>query len=592
MTGRHFAGVSAVIAMTWAAGGTTAQEHEILRAVADDFFEARIDHDPLWATGIGDYRFNDRLADPSPEAGRQWLVELQGLGTRLRTVPRRKLSPSDALHREVLQRLLDAAVIRQQCGGHLNLLNPLDGPQLALPLAPVTQPFRNEGDFEAYIARLRAFPEQVNQIIDALILRRSAGLTSPRSVVAKIPAQLRVHLVADVTRSEFFRVPAAKARSVLSAEKRDAVLASLSDAVRSDVIPAYLQLLAFVEDDYLPSCRTTIGISDLPRGAQVYAALARMHTTTGTPPEEIHQIGLREVARIRSAMESVKGTIGFEGSLGEFLNHMRADPNRRARSAEDLVRRYDEILARTKPLMSKLFGRLPQADCVMKEIEPFRAADSPMAYYHPTPWDGSRPGYFYINTHAPGERTLFSLEALTYHEAVPGHHLQIALAREREDLPKFRRYAGFSAFQEGWALYSEGLGEEIGGYRDPDQMFGRLNFEMWRACRLVVDTGMHLKGWSRERAIEYMLANTAFTRLDVEAEIDRYIAWPGQALAYKMGEIAIRKIRAKAEKRLGDRFDLRRFHDALLGEGALPIDVLERRMDRWIDAETKPSSSP
>ena len=592
MTRTQFAGVSAVIAMAWAAGMATAQEHQALRKVADEYFEARAHHDPLRATGIGDYRFNDRLADLSPEAGRRWLAQLQGLSTQLRAVPRRTLSPADTLHREVLQRLLSSAVIRQQCEGHLNLLNPLDGPHLALPLAPVTQPFRNEADFETYVRRLRAFPEQVNQIIEALILRRSKGLTSPRSVVAKVPAQLRVHLVADVTRSEFYRAAAAKARSVLSTEKRNAVLASLSDAVRSDVIPAYLQLLGFIEDDYLPSCRTTIGISDLPRGAQVYAALARMYTTTDTPSEEIHQIGLREVARIRSKMESIKGTIGFEGSLGEFLNHMRTDPSRRGKSAEDLVRRYAEILARTKPLMSKIVGRLPRADCVMKEIEPFRAADSPMAYYHPTPWDGSRPGYFYINTHAPSERTLFSLEALTYHEAMPGHHLQIALAREREDMPKFRRYAGFSAFVEGWALYAEGLGAEIGGYRDADQMFGRLNFEMWRACRLVVDTGMHLKGWSRARAIEYMLENSAFTRLDVETEVDRYIAWPGQALAYKMGEIAIRKIRAKAEQRLGNRFDLRRFHDALLGEGALPIDVLERRMDRWIEAETKPSPSP
>jgi prolyl oligopeptidase len=488
--------------------------------------------------------------------------------------------------------LLDDAVVRQQCGQHLNLLNPLDGPHLQLPLAPVAQPFHTEGDFEAYIRRLRALPDQVNQIITGLRFRREAHLTSPRSVVARVPAQLRVHLLADVTRSEFYRVPAAKAHAVLSAEKRDAVLASLGDAVRSDVIPAYMQLLGFIEDDYLPSCRTTTGISDLPRGADVYKALARVYTTTDTPPEEIHQIGLREVARIRTAMDAVKATIGFEGSLDEFLEHMRTDPNRRGQSAEDLLHRYDDILARTKPLMSKLAGRLPQADCVMKEIEPFRAADSPMAYYNPTPWDGSRPGYFYINTHAPGERTLFSLEALTYHEAVPGHHLQIALAREREALPKFRRYAAFPVFEEGWALYAEGLGAEIGGYRDPDQMFGRLNFEMWRACRLVVDTALHVQGWSRERAIEYVLAQTAFTRLDVEAEIDRYIAWPGQALAYKMGELAIREIRAKAEQRLEGRFDLRRFHDALLAEGALPIDVLKRRMDRWIEAETNAPPTP
>jgi uncharacterized protein (DUF885 family) len=261
---------------------------------------------------------------------------------------------------------------------------------------------------------------------------------------------------------------------------------------------------------------------------------------------------------------------------------MRTDPAQRFKSGEELYSAADAILQRTKPLMPKLFTRLPKADCVMKEIESFRAPASPVAYYNPCPEDFSRPGYYYINVYKPEERLRFTLEALTYHEAIPGHHFQIALDQENTNLPKFRRYGSFTAYVEGWALYTEKLGYEIGGYKDAYSRFGQLTFEMWRACRLVVDTGMHAKGWPRQQAIDFMAANTSLARLDIESEIDRYISWPGQALAYKIGELRILQLRREAEKKLGDKFDLRAFHDALLSGGAMPIDVLEQRMRVWI----------
>jgi prolyl oligopeptidase len=284
-------------------------------------------------------------------------------------------------------------------------------------------------------------------------------------------------------------------------------------------------------------------------------------------------------------MSAIQTRMGFTGTLDEFLAHMRTDPRYRFTSGDELVRAADALLKGMYPKLPRLFGRLPKADCVMKEIEPFRAERAPVAYYNQPPEDGSRPGYYYINTFVPQERLRFTLEALTYHEAVPGHHLQIALDQENKNIPKFRRYGSFTAYVEGWALYSEKLGYDVEGYQDAAARFGQLTFEMWRACRLVVDTGMHLKGWPRQQAVDYMLANTSLARHDVEAEIDRYIAWPGQALAYKIGELRISRLRQEAEQQLGAKLDLRAFHDALLAEGAMPIDLLEARMRAWLDEQ-------
>jgi prolyl oligopeptidase len=371
---------------------------------------------------------------------------------------------------------------------------------------------------------------------------------------------------------------------MLSEVDREAVTRDITDAIATAMIPAYAQLMAFIEDDYVHLCRESVGIGAVRSGQMLYESLAYLNTTVRTKPDDIHETGLSEVARIREAMAKVQKEIGFEGSLDDFLKHMRSDPKYRFTSREELISAADAILQRAKKDMPKLFNKLPKADCVMKEIESFRAPAAPVGYYNPTPEDGSRPGYYYINTHKPEERLRFTLEALSYHEAVPGHHLQMALDQENKNLPRFRRYGSYTAYIEGWALYTEKLGYEIGGYATPQDRFGQLTFEMWRACRLVVDTGMHYKGWTRLQAIDFMAKNTSLALVDIENEIDRYISWPGQALGYKIGELRILQLRKEAEEKLGPKFDLRAFHDALLAGGAMPIDILEKRMREWINA--------
>jgi uncharacterized protein (DUF885 family) len=566
-------------------------EEPSIDALAEEYWQAYLQRHPTFATSIGDYRYNDRLYDYSARAEREWSQRVDRLLVDTQRIRPDALSPGQRLNREILERVLIDQQVGVATAKHGNMLDPIYGPHVSFPLILVSQPFRNGDDFAAYVGRLRAFRQQVVDVIAELRGRVREGYISPRLLVERVIPQLRGQVFADARETDFYRTPAS-AVGVLDAEAREKRLAEIVDALESDVRVAYLALLAYVEEEYLPIARSSVGLSELPRGRDVYAALAALHTTLDTPPEEIHRIGLREVERLRGEMDRVRRRMNFEGPLAEFLDHVRTAPEFRAPSAEALLQRYAATLERAKEQMPRLFGRLPRADCVMKEIEPFRAASAPMAFYNPPPEDASRPAYFYINTYAPNERNLFALEALTYHEAVPGHHLQIALARELTDLPAFRRYTSFTAFIEGWALYAEQLMAEVGAYQDPVQEFGRYNFDIWRACRLVVDTGIHAMGWSRQRAIDFMTANSAFSTLDIENEIDRYITWPGQALAYKLGELKILDLRGGAEQRLGERFDVRAFHDALLEGGALPLDVLERRIEAWIAAQDAAQHRP
>jgi len=560
---------------------TFAQTDPALKAIADRYWDATMERYPTRATDIGDYRFNDRLDDLSEAAQKQWTGKLQGLLTDVRAVPAERLSPPDGLTRDLLERSIrDGLYEYASLHSQYLPLEPLGGRQLRFPLILVSQPFRNAEDYRNYTARLRAFPKQVDDLIANMRKGMSLKIVSPRVTIEKVVPQVRTHIVDDPVQSEFYK-PLQKA-DALSEADRQTVTQEIVQAIRSDVAPAYRKLLQFVESEYLPACRPTVGIGAVPTGDKMYEELAYLNATVKVNADEVHQLGLSEVARIRGEMAKVQKEVGFEGSLDDFLAHMRTDPVQRFKTGEELYAAADAILQRTKPLMPKLFTRLPKADCVMKEIESFRAPASPVAYYNPSPEDFSRPGYYYINVYKPEERLRFTLEALTYHEAIPGHHFQIALDQENTNLPKFRRYGSFTAYVEGWALYTEKLGYEIGGYKDAYSRFGQLTFEMWRACRLVVDTGMHAKGWSRQQAIDFMAANTSLARLDIESEIDRYISWPGQALAYKIGELRILQLRREAEKKLGDKFDLRAFHDALLSGGAMPIDVLEHSIRAWI----------
>jgi prolyl oligopeptidase len=561
------------------------QSNAELNELADRYWEATLERQPTWATSLGDYRFNDRLEDLSEGGWQQWKATLNALLRDVRGIPAANLSRQDRLTRDILERILGDKLLRIECREYCMPLDPLYGPHVSFPLIIVAQPFRSAADFRAYVTRLRGFPQQVTDAIDNMRMGLALGLVSPRVIVERTLPQIRGQIVGDPRESVFYS-PIEKAAG-LEEDDREVVAAAITDAIAADVIPAYLRLLAFVEDEYQPQARSTVGLSAVPNGDKLYKALTYLHTTIPMSPTEIHDLGLAEVARIRTEMSKVKDELGFVGSLDDVLVHMRTTPDQRFSSRDALLAEAEAILTRTKPLLPKLFGRLPKADCVVKELESHRAAAAPMAYYNLPPEDGSRPAYYYVNTHAPQERLRFTLEALTYHETIPGHHLQMALDQETAGLPKFRRYVRFNAYWEGWALYAEKLGYEIGGYRTPAARFGQLTLEMWRACRLVVDTGIHAKGWSRQRAVNYLAANTSLALHDIEVEVDRYITWPAQAPAYKIGELRFQAIRREAEQVLGDRFDIRAFHDALLVGGAMPIDMLESRMHQWVESQRK-----
>ncbi|MDB4951008.1 MAG: hypothetical protein JWM27_3657 [Gemmatimonadetes bacterium] len=410
------------------------------------------------------------------------------------------------------------------------------------------------------------------------------GMVLPRVSVEGIEASIAPHVVSDPTKSLLYRPFASFPATV-----PDSAWARLEragrEAVASSVVAGYRDFLRFMQREYIPAARSTIGASALPNGRAYYAARLREFTTLDVTPEQVHRTGLSEVARIRAAMDSVIRSTGFTGTFPQFVQKLRDDPSFYVSTPERLMERYSVILKRMDGQLPTLFGRLPRLPYGIRPIPDYIAPRTTTAYYGPGSPDGTHAGTYWVNTYDLKSRPTYEMESLSFHEAVPGHHLQIALAQELVDVPEFRRVAGFTAFVEGWALYAESLGKEAGFYRDPYSYFGHLSYDAWRACRLVVDTGIHDKGWTRQQAIDYMSANTGLTLLNITNEVDRYIAWPGQALAYKEGQLKIRELRTFAERELGPRFDVREFHDVVLGSGALPLTVLEGNVRRWVQAK-------
>lgn len=584
MTRSFSSATLAVLAMLAATGCVSPGER--LHGLLDEAWEAQMRWSPTRATSLGDHRYDDRLADLSLAGHAERLGELGGFLERLESIPRAWLSDEDRLNWLVFRHHLQTQLIDAHSGRHLVPVHQLGGPHLGLPLILVSQPFGDLRDYHNYLSRLRAFPPQVDQAIECMRQGIQTGFVPPRVVVEPTLEQMRVHLVADEGTGEFYKPLLEKANRLKPVEAAD-IEAALRLAISEQVLPAYQRLHDFVRDEYLPACRETVGIWAVPGGDGIYDRLVKRYTTTNWTPEQIHRIGLRELKRIHAQMDEIRRQQGFDGTLGEYVQHLREDPKYRAPSGSWLLAEYRAILDRAVSRLDGLFERLPQARCIVKEMESFRAASAPVAYYNAAALDGSRPGYFYVNTHQPRQRLTYTTEALTYHEAVPGHHLQFMLHAENESLPMFRRHSYVTAYSEGWALYAEGLGLELGGYTDPLQRIGRLTYEAWRAARLVVDTGIHRFRWTRAQAIAFMEENTALARYNIEREVDRYIAWPGQALAYKIGQLRIRELRTAAKERLGQAFDIREFHDRLLADGALPLDLLTERMNNWMNAKTQ-----
>ncbi len=536
---------------------------------------------PEFATSVGYPGQNARWTDYSLEAIARRKRELNDPLNALRTIDRAKLGPTDQLNYDLFRRNLTTALEESRFPGELMALTQLDGVQQDVPSTIAKMPAGSVTDYEDILARLRAVPVLVNQTMVLLQRGVASGITPPRITLRDVPSQAQDLVVDDPLTSPlltaFTHFPAG-----VPAADRERLRAAAVAAYRDSVAPAFRKLSAFLRDTYLTGARTTTGMRDLPNGLAWYQVRARASTTTDLTPEQIHAMGLAEVKRIRGAMDSVIAASGFKGTFAEFVQFLRTDSRFYWTTPDDLIHASRELMKRIDPELTKLFGTLPRLPYGVSPIPSYSERSQTTAYYQPGSPLSHRAGTYFVNTYNLPARPKWEMEALSLHEAVPGHHLQIALAQELEGVPEFRRFGGYTAFVEGWGLYSESLGGELGLYTDPYSKFGQLTYEMWRAIRLVIDTGIHTMGWTRQQAIDYFKANAAKTEHDITIEVDRYIVWPGQALAYKIGELKIKELRAYATTTLGSRFDVRAFHDQVLGAGAVPLDVLDARIHAWV----------
>lgn len=552
----------------------------------DAQWELTLQRQPILATSLGDPRYNDRLVDTTTAAYRaQARRELQAQLKALAGFDKAKLDPKDRVSYSMLKLDLEQELAGQRFPEWMQPISQIGGlPSLLAQMGTgqSIQPLRTTKDYDDWLKRLALAVPVLDGTIANMRQGLKAGVTQPRAVMEKVLPQLSSLAVTDPEQSLFWG-PIRNFPDAVPATDRDRIKAAMRELLSTKVLPAYARLLAFVRDDYLPKARTSTAWSALPDGKAWYAHRVRQSTTLALSPDEIHAIGLKEVARILGEMEDVRRQVGFQGDLKAFFRHLNEDPRYYFTKPEDLLNGYRELQKKINALTPKLFDIQPQADYEVREVEAFRAQSAAGASYQEPAADGSRPGVFYVNTFNLKAQPIFGMETLSLHEAAPGHHFQIAIAQEDKDLPKFRRFGShYTAYVEGWALYAESLGKELGLFTDPYQWYGRLADEQLRAMRLVVDTGLHHKGWTREQAIQYMLDNSSMAESDVVAEVERYIVWPGQALGYKIGQLEITKLRAEAEQALGDKFDIKGFHRVVLTAGQVPLPVLRELVMAWV----------
>ena len=573
-------GIACSILLLLIASTALAGPAEEFEALLDEHWQWTLQTSPVMASLMGDRRYNREWTDNSPGAIEERHRQTREFLRRVYAIDRAALSEEDQLNYELFRRQLQDEVDEFQFNGHLMPFSQRGGVQNLDSLTDELQLVSVE-DYDDWLARLGKIDDVIDQQIALAEKGRKSGYTAPQVLMQRLPDQISAQVVEFAADSPFFK-PFATLPESIDAADRERLRAAATEVIEKTVLPAYRKLERYFNETYLPAARESIGLSELPNGSSWYEFRARSYTTTRLTPDEIHRIGLDEVKRIRAEMMDIIEEVGFEGSFAQFLEHLRTDPQFYYDNPDDLYEAYLATSKRIDPELVKLFGTLPRMPYGVKPIPDAIAPDTTTAYYSRPAGDGSRAGIYYVNLYKPEVRPKYEIEVLSVHEAMPGHHLQIALQQELGDLPMFRRFMGFTAFVEGWGLYSERLGYDLGLYQDPYSRFGQLTYDMWRAVRLVVDTGMHYKGWTRQQAIDFFKDNAAKTEHDIVNEIDRYILWPGQALAYKIGQLKMLQIRERAEIQLGDRFDIRAFHDELLGAGALPLDLLEQRMDRWM----------
>ncbi|MCH2189842.1 MAG: DUF885 domain-containing protein [Gammaproteobacteria bacterium] len=550
------------------------------QSILDEHWSKTLAENPTLATSLGVRDYDSFLSDPSLEAYDLSVATNAELLKRLNQISPASLSSSSQLNHSLLKLDLENEIEAAKHGGRYMIMTNRGGPHLSLTSMVGRLPFFTIADYQSYATRLEAIPSYLESATARLQSGLDAGWVQPCEPMRGYEKSIETHIVEDAQSSVFMQ-PFAHKPAVVKQQDFDRIKTLASATVIENVIPALVKFREFYVNNYAPNCNTKVGTNTLPGGEDYYQHRVKFFTTTNLTAEQVHNIGLSEVARIRDEMDEVIKDANFEGDFKAWLEYLKTNPEFYPKTAEERMQVAATISKKMDGELPKLFGKLPRMPYGLKEIPLDIAEKTTTAYYQRPAGDGSRAGFYFVNTTLLDTRPLYQLEALSLHEAVPGHHLQIALAQEL-DLPNFRKYGGQTVFVEGWALYSERLGLEVGFYQTPYTNFGRLSYEMWRACRLVVDTGLHSKGWSRQQAIDYMAENSGLSMNNVVSEVDRYITWPGQALAYKIGELKIRELRAKAEAELGESFDIREFHDKVLENGALPLSVLERIVNSWI----------
>lgn len=559
-----------------------------LSQIFENYHEERMVLFPVEATYIGDHRYDDRLANVISDEHRGKQAALADRYSReLSNIDRSGLNETDQLSYDVFRSDLGRISDGLKFPEHWLPVGKMDDmPTTFAQLGSGNDihPFKTVKDYENFLGRVRDFTVWVDTVIANMRKGMPSGVVQPRVIMEKSATQIEGLLVPDLRKSLFYQ-PILRMPADFSDADKTRLTQDYTDAIKKQIIPAYRKLVSFIRQEYMPQCRDSVGLSALPDGRQWYAQLVRFYTTTDLTPDQIFDIGIAEVARIKGEMEAIKVKAGFSGDLAGFVKHL-AKAATTFRTKDDLTRAYSQLRKTVEPNLPRLFGHLPKATYEIRAVEEFRENTSSSQLISAAP-DGSRPAVFYVNAAGIEQTPMSVSEALFCHEAVPGHHLQGAIAFEKSDLPKFRRFGWYDAYGEGWALYGESLGADLGCYRDDQQRLDFLANDMLRARRLVVDTGLHVKSWTREQALHYMLEIPGSTEADSILEVDRYIGWPGQALSYKCGQLRIAAMRSKAEKALGARFDIRAFHDELLKDGGMPLDVLEAKIDRWIAAQAK-----
>ena len=578
--------VMAAIVLLCACGGK--DDATELHALFDEHFERSLEMNPIQATFIGDNRYNDRMAHFFSE---EFRAEAEAMDRefldRLLEIDRQQLGYQDQLSYDIFRLGREESLEGNQFPGYLQPVNQFGNVMnsfVQLGSGASAHPFKTVKDYDDWLSRIDDFVINTDQMMENMREGMQQGIVQPRILMEKVVPQLESQIVDDVTQSAFY-TPIENMPDAFSEEDRERLTAAFEDRIANDIIPAYARLNNFIGDEYVSAARETVGLYALPNGEDWYAFNVRTITTTDLTPDEIHQIGLDEVARIHGEMQAVMEEVGFDGDLKEFFEYVNTDPQFFFDEPEQLIQGYRDMADHINTLAEDLFEIFPQTDFEVRRVEPFRERSSSSGSYSAGTPDGSRPGVFYANAYDLSARPSWGMESLYLHEAVPGHHFQIMIQRENEDLPGFRRFGRFTAFSEGWGLYAESLGKEIGVYTDPYQHFGGLNAELWRSIRLVVDTGIHAKGWSRQQVLDYLYANSAVAEARAVSEAERFMAIPGQALAYKVGQLKIRAIRDRAEERLGDKFDVKTFHTQVLKDGAMPLSMLEAKIDRWIETQ-------